>query len=318
MGEIDQRDVALITEVGTATFNERWGIPGSLELLGSVESCVFKSETGDLIVRVTEPIHRSVEALRAELHWLDYLASQGISVALPVKSRRGELLEIADHAALRVCVFRRAPGGAFDSERHWNRDVLGNLGRLLGRMHVATKRYGPGHLRRDTWQQWVSSLQPALGPDDFPILARLEEMKMWHGGLERTSHTYGLVHYDAHYSNFFVDDDNSVTLFDFDDAQYNYFAADLMIPIYYGERSEHPRAADVAIRDALIEAYLQEHSLSPQWLERIDTFAHIRDLELYVWGSQMFDYANLEPKTRRFFERRRERIMAEIEKDLGS
>jgi Ser/Thr protein kinase RdoA (MazF antagonist) len=203
---------------------------------------------------------------------------------------------------------------AFDSKIHWQPEILKRLGAIIGEMHVATQEYSPRDdiSKRHSWQTWVASLRPQLPAGDQHILDAFEKMQAWHAALPRSPSTYGLVHYDVHFGNFFVGQGGDLTLFDFDDACYNHFAADLMIPIYYAERAESEESKQVPARELLIEGYLSRNSMDQSWLDEIDELCFLRDLTLYTWGSQMFDYDNLPEKHRPFFEKRRLRILERL------
>ena len=56
--------------------------------------------------------------------------------------------------------------------------------------------------------------------------------KGWLDSLPKDDDCYGLIHADIHQGNFFVDENDNITIFDFDDCHYHWFAYDLAVPLF--------------------------------------------------------------------------------------
>jgi Ser/Thr protein kinase RdoA (MazF antagonist) len=108
------------------------------------------------------------------------------------------------------------------------------------------------------------------------------------GSLPTDPAGYGLVHQDAHQNNFFIDDDGTLTLFDFDDCAYSWYVNDIAVVLFYISMD----AADLGYPDNaaftrefmphFLRGYRQEYNLSPDWLKEIPAFLKLRELELYA------------------------------------
>ena len=113
-------------------------------------------------------------------------------------------------------------------DRHWRPEIHRNLGELIGRMHALTRDYRPsqGIARREAWHEDSVFHDPEryLPKGDAIAMRELDEVMEWARSLPTTDDVFGLVHSDVNQSNFFVDSGNRLTLFDFDDMQYHWFA----------------------------------------------------------------------------------------------
>ena len=97
--------------------------------------------------------------------------------------------------------------------------------------------------------------------------------------------TFGLMHGDIHPGNFHYDG-KELTIFDFDDAAYNYFIHDLAMVLYYSvlfttwtaeEKTDFARKQLQVLR----KGYEYEHRLADSWYESLPLFLRLRDIGLY-------------------------------------
>ena len=75
----------------------RYGIrPGEISLLDGFESFMYEYQhDGERrILRISHSLHRDLRAIHGEVDWLKYLAAHGVSVAHPLPSLSGELVEV--------------------------------------------------------------------------------------------------------------------------------------------------------------------------------------------------------------------------------
>ena len=104
-----------------------------------------------------------------------------------------------------------------------------------------------------------------------------------------------MIHADIHSGNFFVDENDQLTLFDFDDCHYNWFAYDIAIPLFGLSMSMREDCSQVEIEEAhqyLIDGYLKTGVLSSEDLSLIPHFILYRHFYIYT-----FAYKNLENST---------------------
>jgi len=82
-------------------------LPEQAQPLDGFESFIFEFERdeGPGILRISHNIRRSIEMIRGELDWINYLFNGGASVACPIPSKSGEWVEIIDAGA--ACIRAR-------------------------------------------------------------------------------------------------------------------------------------------------------------------------------------------------------------------
>ena len=294
-----------------------WRLKTQPRLLKKLENYTFDCGSGDsgFILRLVEESHRSVALIEAELHWINYLAANGLRVSVPVPSGNGRLVETleTEQEALHATLFKKAPGRKFGPERDWTSEFHQNLGTFLGRMHSLTKTYEPPQdlTRRPSWNEYPTFVRPDLYLPEDDVMARLEfeEVFEWAKGLSTVKEAYGLVHIDLNFSNIRLDENKQITLFDFDDCEYNWFAFDLAVPLFhsmhYAGLPESDAARHEWFYDDLLNAYLKENSLADEWLRRIPGGLRFRRIDLYMFIHRHFDVTRLAGADRVVLERLR-------------
>ena len=113
--------------------------------------------------------------------------------------------------------------------------------------------------------------------------------------LSKENASYGLVHYDAHASNLFVDGAGRITLFDFDECAYSWFINDIAIVLFYIVTDAQDAPAFTREFMAHFWAgYQQAHPLDPRWLKEMPHFLKLREMELYAVMHRDFDVNNID------------------------
>lgn len=132
--------------------------------------------------------------------------------------------------------------------------------------------------------------------------------------LPKDRESYGLIHQDAHGGNFFVDDQGQITLFDFDDCAYSWYANDLAIVLFYAVTNiPDPESFGREFWRHFWRGYQQENLLESAWLEHIPHFLKLREIDLYAVIHRSFDVNNLTNSwVSGFMKGRRERIINDV------
>lgn len=305
----------------------RFGVrPGDLRRLDSFESFVYAVEEEGVprrALRLTHSSHRSAGEIAAELDWVEHLGAHGVTVAAPLPSPAGERIEsiAVEGGAFHATMFAWAPGARIsdaNADELWTEALFRVWGGALGRMHALASRWepAPGCPRRRAWHE-----DDLLAPEGIPAgedAARraLAELTSRARALPRGPARYGLVHHDAHPGNFFVDGDR-IVLFDFDDAVYDHFAADVAIALYYAlwrvPAGETKRGFAHRFLTAFLTGYRREHpALPPGALADLPLFLRLRDLTLYLALRTRFDPEALAPDVRAEVEPRLRRTIGEL------
>jgi amicoumacin kinase len=270
---------------------QRYGIaPDRIKLLDGFESFIYEfgRPDGTCILRIGHSARRTPDHIRGEVEWINYLARGGTSVARAVLSEGGELVEPVDdgQGGQFLCTaFVKAPGGPVRREQI-NERLFRNYGRLLGRMHTLAKLYTPAARawKRYTWDGPENNTPDRqLSPNEKKIREKYRALYDHLQALPRDRDGYGMIHQDAHPGNFFVDDDYTLTLFDFDDCVYGHFIYDIAMVLFYTAMGEPDRTAYTArFLPVFFAGYREENRLDPRWLPELPYFLKLREIDLFA------------------------------------
>ncbi len=297
---------------------------GDIHELNGFESFIFEfqRDAKDYILRITHSLRRSEALICGEVDWINFLADGGVAVARAIPSALGKLVEtIADPqdspqgGHFLATAFVKAPG-----ERPWlvgwtpERYVL--YGQLLGKMHTLAENYHPNPAwKRPEWDDDSMEFVERYLPASESIAKQKYRAICEHlHSLPKDKTCYGLVHQDAHQSNFLMTEDGAITLFDFDDCAYSWFANDIAIVLFYISVEEDDAPAFTqTFMTHFLRGYRQFHALDEKWLKEIPTFLKLRELELYAVMHRDFDVENIDNEWCAHFIRGRKQ---KIEQDL--
>jgi amicoumacin kinase len=289
---MEQRTQQLFNENILTEAAIRYGIQISdLSLLGGFESFVYEFTRDDqeFVLRLCHDSRRTPDLIQAEAEWINYLADHAVPAARAVPSVNGELVEIigADKGSFLATAFEKAPGHP-PRDEDWTPDLFQEMGRITGRMHGLAKDYAPSSpsTRRQQWyedwgdfaDQHASLVTPAVVEE---FRANIDHLHT----LPQDRDVYGLVHTDFHRGNFHVQD-GRITLFDFDDCQYSFFADDIAMAIFYSVPFHlEQEAYRTEIRTFFLNfmtGYRQEHNLDPVGFDQLPYFFKARELGLVM------------------------------------
>lgn len=271
---------------------QRYAIrPEQIEELGGFESFMyaFSRDDGEFVLRIGHSRRRSVDLIRGEVDWINYLAEGGAGVAKAVNSTGGELVELVGDGQggrFLVTAFEKAQGGPPWTEGRWNESLFVNYGQLLGRIHTLSRGYHPADpaWRRLEWDARENmNLAESLSLEDGAARDQFKTLMNYLQALPKDPKNYGLVHQDAHAGNFFVDDSGRITLFDFDDCVYSWYVYDIAMVLFYAV-TNRPDAAEFGPEffSHFMGGYRQECTVESSWLMEIPHFMKLREIDLYA------------------------------------
>jgi Ser/Thr protein kinase RdoA (MazF antagonist) len=291
--------------------------PDRIRLLDGFESFLYEFQRGPetCILRIGHTFRRSEALIRGEVDWINYLADGGATVARAVLSSEGNLVETLDDGRgerFLATAFQKARGKP-PWQAGWSPSLYETYGQLLGRMHALSKGYEPADpaWRRPQWDDEIMlDVETHLPQTDSLVAARFRELMAHLAALPRDAEAYGLIHFDAHGGNFFVDGAGTITLFDFDDCNYSWYANDLAIVLFYLVVGEKDGPAFLAqFLPHFLRGYRRENRLDPGWLSEIPHFLKLREIDLYAIIHRSFDVENLDdPWCSRYMQGRKQRI----------
>ncbi len=291
--------------------------PDQLELLDGFESFLYAYEDNGerYILRVSHSLRRSEVLIRGEADWINYLASGGVHAARVVPSQSGQLVEaVADGhgGAFLATVFEHAPGKPA-WQVGWGYPLYQTLGQTIGRMHRLTQVYSPTdpEAQRPQWDDPIMLMDADWLPDEeWRAREKYREIVERCRRLPQGREDYGLIHFDAHAGNYFVDRKGQIHLFDFDDCHYSWYSNDIAIVLFYMVMGAEDTAAfTVNFMRQFIVGYQRENPFKAEWLVQIPMFLKMREIDLYGVIHRSFDVNNLENDwDRRYMDQRKEKI----------
>jgi Ser/Thr protein kinase RdoA (MazF antagonist) len=300
----------------------RYGVsPDRARPLDGFESFIYEIEraNGSAILRIGHSLRRSEDLIQGEVDWINHLAAGGASVASALQSAQGQLVEAIDdgHGGhFLATAFVKAQGQS-PWKVGWSPALYETYGQLIGRMHTLSQHYRSANpsWHRPHWDDPILLDVEKFLPSTQPIvLQKYRQLLDYLHTLPQTTATYGLIHQDAHGSNFFVDDAGRITLFDFDDCAYSWYANDLAIVLFY-LITNRADAVEVT-RDFMphfLRGYRRENRLDPIWLKELPHFLKLREIELYAVIHRSFDVDQIDnPWCARFMDGRRPRIENDV------
>lgn len=265
-------------------------------------------------MKITHSIHRTEAMIQGELEWVNYLADGNVAVARAVLSQGRRLVERVeiDESFFLVYSFEKAPGQSARNE-NWSKNLIETWGETLGRMHRCTKTFVPSkpEFRRFQWfEDYSMDIEKYIPSSQPRVLEKCRRLKERLYALPADIDAFGLIHCDLHHGNFFVDD-GRITVFDFDDCQYHWFAFDIAIPLFYVLRDKSVDPNDTVFAgnfmSRFLNGYRRENKIEKFWLERIPLFLKVREMELYI-VLLAENAGNLNDWCQRFMNGRRESI----------
>ncbi|UVI29189.1 phosphotransferase enzyme family protein [Paenibacillus spongiae] len=299
--------------------------PDDLTDLGGFQNFVYGAhrDAKHCVIRIAHSSHRSLAMTEAELNWISYLMNHGVRAAAPIRSIEGKWAARINSGEdyFVATAFESAPGAKLDyriytEDSQWVR----RLGRMIGRIHALTKAYRvqEGSPRRCDWYEnhyltRISSYVPASYEHVLePIQRFLGEIRL----LPQDPDSYGLIHGDIQLGNFHAHQDG-LTLFDFDECEYNWLAADIANPLFYAtplksDGVELRNATAQRFYDNLMEGYCRENTLETYWLERIPLFLRLREILVYSGAFRSLDLNNLHPWSKEMLDTTTSNLMNDL------
>ena len=291
---------------------ERWGgEPGSLSRISDSVNHVFTfvSSGERHFLRLTPGVHRARPQIDAELDFILYLHGYGVSVCPPIASKGGRLVEElpAEGASLFACVFEEAVGETFtfgSSETNLGHFRL--RGRTLGRIHALAKGYAPPeNRRRFKWDEdaLLRDVGAYLPRSEKVVWAEYDELTEWLAARPRDRDCFGLIHGDFGPTNF-RQAGGELSVFDFDDSCYHWFAYDLAVTIYPHGRREGAGA----LLESLLEGYTAETATSPPQVAEFIKLCRLRQLYMFLHYAKAWGLTNLSARQRRWLDQKRDNM----------
>jgi len=219
--------------------------PAALQCLGGTDGVVYAGRRAgqDYVIKFVPVDAEGFPSVRERWSFSHYLAQNGVPVARPVLSERGNLIELVQDESRdgplqwATTLSERAPGGHYD----WRGDPERNdafteaWGEVMGTMHALSRRYTGGAELPDALDECDSFVRWCHDAFHDPQLdTRWTELRRWMETVPRDTATFGVVHNDLHPENMLVADQCGalrITVIDFDCCVWHWYAADLAVAL---------------------------------------------------------------------------------------
>lgn len=287
--------------------------------LDAFESFIYEFERDgqSYILRISHSLRRTEQMIVGEVDWINYLADGGLSVARAIYSNNGKLVEAVDdgqNGRFLATAFVKATGQPpWDL---WSPQLFEAYGQHMGRMHALSTTYQPGsETWRPNWDDEIMEFVERYLPASEPVAkAKYKAVCNHLHTLPTENHCYGMIHQDAHGSNFLVNEAGEITLFDFDECVYSWFANDIAIALFYTVMDADDWVEFTKeFMTCFLRGYRQAHPLEGQWLKEIPYFLKLREIELYAVMHRDFDVNNIDHWwCARFMQDRKRRIEQDV------
>ena len=282
----------------------------------------FQHKGEYFILRITEKDIEHLANYEAELDFINYLAENKVSVSKAITSVNSKLVEFVkdSNSCYIISVFEKAAGHmpVINDAEEWNDKLFYKWGQTMGQMHALSKGYKLNNksINRKQWNEDIYFTNEYITEDES-IADKWNKIINEISLLPKDEKSYGLIHYDFHQYNFFINKDD-ISVFDFDDCLYHWFICDIAIAFYHAVAcvpvSEPKRRIDFArdFIEAFLKGYLKENLIEDYWIEKIPLFLEYRRICSYMFFAKMWDNQNIEPKQKEALERMRCNIVNEI------
>ncbi|WP_454191279.1 phosphotransferase enzyme family protein [Paenibacillus sp. Marseille-Q7038] len=191
----------------------------------------YISEGKAQILRFAPTAEKMKSNIVAELDFISYLRGKEYGVLESTPSKHGEkLIEVSTPwGEYYASAFQHVPGKQI-SNTDFSDEIIFSYGKALGRLHYLSSQYTPGDYKRWSYSDVLDWMDEMVkdNPDESAARKEIKLLRAYFATVPKSSHNYGLIHYDFEYDNVFYDEDTeSCYVIDFDDAMYHWYGMDI-------------------------------------------------------------------------------------------
>jgi Ser/Thr protein kinase RdoA (MazF antagonist) len=228
-------------------------------------------------LRFNHESERGAGAYAAEMAFVEHLATRGIRVARPVRSKAGALVERVptQMGTFHAVILEAMPGEAHDLMA-LDETALWAWGRAMAGMHAAAEGYTADG--RPDWREHLTFARQTIPAAENAAHKELAFVQRALGALPRDATRFGMIHFDMEADNVRWQD-GVPGIFDFDDCAYSWFAADVAYALrdLYQDKIQRIDLADRRLR-AFVTGYRSARPLLEDALRRLPLFLRLHNL----------------------------------------
>ena len=208
---------------------------GSIQYVRSSANHVFRflQNGHPAYLRLTPLSSQTIQRIRNELAFIDYLKHKGMQVAYPLPSNENNLFEIvqSDSHDYGAVVFKGLDGTQWLEIEDLDEHLAQEWGRALAEFHRLSQAYGvTDDFKRSDLVTMLEQASLSLPPTETQVHQTLQAGLEWLASLDITPDNYGLLHGDFQLDNL-AWDGASFQVLDFDDALYGWYAYDVAVAV---------------------------------------------------------------------------------------
>lgn len=232
-------------------------------------------------LRFTESTERTRAEIEAEMALLNFLGSQGMTVATPVASRNDRCVETVetDLGTFHAVVFEQLQGQEREIEE-LSSAQFERWGATLGKLHALMHLYQDHDVStRGTWRDHLTLVRNYVPKDEPRVQAECDYLSSFLAALPVTATNYGLIHGDFELDNLRWQDE-TIAMFDFDDCSSYWYVADVAFALRdlfeTGVDLNHPSF------HTFIHGYSKHNSLDEELISHLPLWMRLVNLITYA------------------------------------
>jgi amicoumacin kinase len=264
-----------------------------IRLNGGFHNEVFYDEGLNKVIRISET-KKTKEMVGQELQWMQHLYSKGVPVPKPA------MIIESEGGRVRTS-FEYINGESIDvtNSAHWNVGMFQQMGKIAGKMHALSKDFYLEEVHRPQWTEENPDVFQLRGKLSTWLLEKYDLLMERLYAFKITPDNFGLIHNDFHQGNLIIRDEASITVIDFDECSYNWFAQDIAVCFYhaYWQHDSFNGDGEAFCSTFLrhfFDGYMEENLLHPDTVEQIPIFLKLREIFLYSLFMRKWDMNSLE------------------------
>ncbi len=271
----------------------------TMEELGGYRNwvCQISCHDAPVVLRITPAARRSLQRVKAEIELVATLAERGVPVAPPAALPGVPVVKRVriGGGAYYIVAFEKAAGLKWNEVRQGPVEYH-QAGRVLAKIHHVTATLGR-RLERPNWDEndYITNAKRVLPREKRWVLPLFRKLIEELCALPRDPKEFGLVHGDYNFANMLYGP-RGLTVIDFDDSEYHWYAYDLAVYLFYYMLGKDPANMDLgAAREVwrcFLEGYRTERELPRRLLEYLPHLLRLREYMLY---SSVYQSLSLRP-----------------------
>lgn len=268
---------------------------GTLALWRASTNFVYAFEHKQIqyFLRVSFDQEKSIEQIKAELAFMQYLQLNGLPAVSPIHSISGRLIETLQtpEGTYMAVVFSAANGINLDADTMTTKQME-EWGKSLASLHFLSKTFEPVSERRASWLDTVQFMENVFQkhPGEQIALQELGRVTNWLQSLPTNKDVFGLIHYDFQLDNIFweEDKDHRFNIIDFDDALYHWYALDIVTALDDVMDEDNPHSK--LLLQSFLNGYRSKMDLDHEVVAQFPQFQRYANLYKFAKIVKSLDY----------------------------